>query len=393
MKKLHFIVLLCLACGLLSLAQADSSTNYNKSSGISFDYSDSKPATKIAVDPKRIIEGVHSSCRLFCDSDKLKKYTEKINTDNVIDVVNSYKNVYGKSIFKAIMRNVFISSDTRAEIVIHIKDMLMQAMKRDGIYTDDFDKSIDGHIDYEKNKFARMNSRQIDRDIRFLTDRYRQTKNGKNTLYQANGKIDAKFNQGEYLLDCWLISAVKSLSVNPKGQKMLKDILSADKNGNVTVRLKGVGKKYTISKEELEGSNELAQGDLDVRAIEIAIRRYFHETDHNLSEKIKNRFSGPIIHFDEYNMYHGIHTLSRPYYILFGNPVVPDSRPSKGTINNIKTGEYSTVVGNGHAFAVLGADDKYVYVSNPYDADKITKKTHKDFIRSFNACYSTKLPD
>jgi len=73
--------------------------------------------------------------------------------------------------------------------------------------------------------------------------------------------------------------------------------------------------------------------------------------------------------------------------------VIPDSRANKGTINNIKTGEYSTVVGNGHAFAVLGADDKYVYVSNPYDADKITKKTHKDFIRSFNACYSTKLPD
>lgn len=393
MKKLHFIVLLCLACGLLSLAQADSSTNYNKSSGISFDYSDSKPATKIAVDPKRIVDEIHNSCGLFCDSEKLKKYTERINVDNAIYVVNCYKNMYGKSVFKAIMRSIFISSDTRAEAVKHINEMYMQAMKRDGVYTDDIYKLIDGHIDYAKNKFGRMNSRLIDRDLKTLSDRIKQTKLKKNIIYPANGKIDAKFNQGEYLLDCWLISAVKSLSVNPKGQKMLNDIMSSDKNGNVTVRLKGVGKKYTISKDELEGANELAQGDLDVRAIEIAIRRYFQETDHNLSEKIKNRFSGPIIHFDEYNMYHGIHTLSRPYYILFGNPVVPDSRPSEGTINNIKTGEYSTVVGNGHAFAVIGADDKYVYVSNPYNADKKLKKTHKEFLKSFNACYSTKLSD
>lgn len=393
MKKLHFIVLLCLVCGLFSFAQTDSSTSYNILNEDSVDYSDSKPVTKTIVNPKRIVDEIHNSCGLFCDSEKLKKYTERINVDNAIYVVNCYKNMYGKSVFKAIMRSIFISSDTRAEAVKHINEMYMQAMKRDGVYTDDIYKLIDGHIDYAKNKFGRMNSRLIDRDLKTLSDRIKQTKLKKNIIYPANGKIDAKFNQGEYLLDCWLISTIKSLSVNPKGQKMLNDIMSADKNGNVTVRLKGVGKKYTISKEELEGSNELAQGDLDVRAIEISIRRYFHESDHNLSEKIKNRFSGPIIHFDEYNMYNGIHTLSRPYFIMFGNPVVPDSRPSKGTINNIKTGEYSTVVSNGHAFAVIGADDKYVYVSNPYNADKKLKKTHKEFLKSFNACYSTKLSD
>ena len=393
MKTPHFIVLLCLVCGLFSFAQTDSSTSYNIPNEDSVDYSDSKPVTKTTVNPNRIVDEIHNSCGLFCDSEKLKKYTERINVDNAIYVVNCYKNMYGKSVFKAIMRSIFISSDTRAEAVKHINEMYMQAMKRDGVYTDDIYKLIDGHIDYAKNKFGRMNSRLIDRDLKTLSDRIKQTKLKKNIIYPANGKIDAKFNQGEYLLDCWLISTIKSLSVNSKGQKILNDIMSSDKNGNVTVRLKGVGKKYTISKEELEGSNELAQGDLDVRAIEISIRRYFHESDHNLSEKIKNRFSGPIIHFDEYNMYNGIHTLSRPYFIMFGNPVVPDSRPSKGTINNIKTGEYSTVVSNGHAFAVIGADDKYVYVSNPYNADKKLKKTHKEFLKSFNACYSTKLSD
>ena len=94
--------MLCLACGLLSCTQTDSSTSKNDDF---FDYLDSKPATKIAVNPKRIIEEVHNSCGLFCDSEKLKKYTEKINVDNVVYVVNSFKNTYGKSIFKAIMLN------------------------------------------------------------------------------------------------------------------------------------------------------------------------------------------------------------------------------------------------------------------------------------------------
>ena len=87
---------------------------------------------------------------MFSSSKKLNEYIKNINADNVINIVESYKRWYGKSIFNEIMRNIFISSDTRAEAVKHIKDMLMQAMKRSGTYTEDYDKLIDGHIDYEK---------------------------------------------------------------------------------------------------------------------------------------------------------------------------------------------------------------------------------------------------
>ena len=416
MKKLHFIVLLCLTCDLLSFAQTDSNTSYNISSDNSFDYSDSKPATKTTINPRRVVDEIHNSCGLFCDSEKLKKCTERINVDNAFYVVNCYKNMYGKSVFKAIMRNVFISSDTRADAVKHINDMYMQAMKQAGVYADDIDKSIEGHIEYEKNKFGRMNSRLIDRDMRYLTDRCKQTRQGGNTVYPANGKIDEEFKQGDYLGDCWLIATVKSLSVNPKGQKMLDDIMSIDKNGNVTVRLKGVGKKYTISKEELEGANELAQGDLDIRAIEIAIRRYLNESgDHyNLLERIKNRFDGPKVRFCEYNMYHGIHNLSRSYNILFDKPLIPDTRPDKSTIDKIKSGIYSTIVmshnsyrvdgfDKHHVYAVTKADDNYVYLSNPYGlAYKYvsgykmphkSKMTHSEFLKFFDCSYSMKLSD
>ena len=356
--------------------------------------------TKQTVNPRRVVDEIHDSCGLFCDSENLKKFTEKINVDNVIPVVNMYKNTYGKSIFKAIMRNVFLSSEVRANAVKHIKDMYMQAMKQAGVYADDIDKSIDGHIEYEKNKFGRMNSKLIDRDMRYLTDRCKQTKWKENTVYPANGKIDAKFNQGDYLSDCWLIAAVKSLSATQKGQKMLDDIMSIDKKGNVTVKLKGVQREYTISKEELEGANGFAQGDLDVRAIELAVNKYLHEIgDHG-----GNKYNDAKISKYYYDIYDG-NFASIPYRILFNKPVGNETHPNKETIEQIKSGEYSTVVLSNnnyktpegyhkhHIYAVTGADDSYVYLSDPYKPDINLSMTHDNFLKFFDESCSTKLSD
>lgn len=452
MKRPIIIILLCLACGLCSCTQTDSSgkksvgktmaaeinSNYNaldttykpyervenkdSKTIIWENYNNDKNGNATSIsDAQQIITEIDKSIGLFGSTKKLKKSTEKINSNNVIKIMEYYKRRHGRSIFKAIMRNVYISSDSRVDAVKHIKDMCMQAMINQGVYTDDIDKLIDEHIDYEKNKSGRMNSKLIEKELRPLYDRYdiatcgknniykvaNATKSKKNILYPANSKIDSEFNQGKNVKDCWLIAAIKSLSVNSKGVEMLNDLISTDDKGNVTVKLKGARKEYTISKEELEGANELAQGDLDVRAIEIAIRRYFRERETpNLLEKIKNRFSGPKISFFDYryDLYRGIHNISTPYYILFGWMMVPNSKPDKEMINNIKSGEYSTVVGsyndyriNGykknHAYAAIGADDKYVYLSDPYKAGNKLKITHNEFLKFFSSGNSTKLSD
>lgn len=383
MKKLSFIVLLCLVCGLLSCTQTETST------------------TTKELDQNELAEAIHNNSGLFSSSKKLNEYIENINANNAIYVIENYKRWYRKSIFNEIMRNVFVSSKTRANAAKHIKDMLMQAMKRSGTYTDDYDKLIDGHIDYEKNKFGRMKSKDIDEDLRALFDRHRQTRKGKsyNKLIAANGKIDATFSQG-HVADCWLLSAIKSLSINPDGLKMLNDLISLDDKGNVTVQLKGVDKKYTISKEELEGANEFAQGDLDIRAIELAVNKYLHEVgDHGgkLNNARINKFNSDI--------YDGNH-LNTPYRILFDKPVANETQPNEETIEQIKSGKYSTVVlsrnnyeisgcyyNKRHIYAVTGADDKYVYLSDPYSPDIKCPITHSDFIKFFNQCYSAKLSD
>lgn len=373
MKKPIIIVLFCLACSLFSCTQ----TNPGK-----------------MTNDCEIIEQIHNNSGLFSSSKTLKNCTDNINIYNAMYIVDYYQYWYGKSVFNAIMRNVFISCDTRVNAVRHIKDMLMQAMKSKGVYTDDYDKLIDGHIDYEKRKSGRMNSKDIDEDLRALFDRNKQTRK-KNTLYPANGKIDASFNQG-YVKDCWLLSAIKSLSINPKGLEMLNELISLDDKGNVTIQLKGVNRVYTILKEELEGANEFAQGDLDIRAIELAVNKYLHEVgDHGGKPNNAgiNRYCSDI--------YDGNH-LNTSYRILFDKPVNNNTRPNEETIEEIKSGKYSTVVlsnnnskiqeyySKRHIYAVIGADDEFVYLSDPYYPDIKCPITHSDFIKFFNKCCSMK---
>ena len=441
MKKPIIIVLFCLACGLCSCTQTDSSrkksesktmtteidSNYylqdtihnpykkaegttekrdcntsiwNKSNDNNSNNNNSIPESVIA-DTKEIMEGIHNNKGLFSSSRKLNKYIERINIDNVALITVEYERTFGKSIFNEIMSNVNISSKTRAEAVKHIKDLLMQRAKSYGVYTDDIDRLIDGHIEYEKNKFGRMKSKDIDQDINTFFRRSIRTTSYPNTLYPANGKIDAGFNQG-YVMDCWLLAAIKSLSLNPKGLEMLEDLISIDDKGNVTVKLKGVDSEYTIPKEELEGANEFAQGDLDVRAIEIAVNKYLHEIeDHTtLFGKLRDSYNrGTFIYFD---INHGMWDLDITDYILFGKECCGNIRPDEETIEKIQSGTNPTIVAsrnsynlNGymknHVYTVIGADDNYVYLSEPYNTNTNLSMTHEEFLKFFNAGHSTKF--
>lgn len=375
-------------------------SNDNNSNDDNSNNNNSIPESVIA-DTKEIIEGIHNNKGLFSSSRKLNKYIERINVDNVFLIMVEHERTFGKSIFNEIMSNVNISSKTRAEAVKHIKDMLMQQAKLNGVYTEDYDKLIDGHIDYEKNKFGRMKSKDIYQDIFTFIRRYPHTTSYPNTLYPANGKIDATFNQG-YVMDCWLLSAIKSLSINPKGQEMLNDLISLDDKGNVTVKLKGVDREYTIPKEELEGANEFAQGDLDVRAIEIAVNKYLHEIeDHTtLFGKLRDFYNrGSFICVD---INQGMIDLSTAGYILFGKECCRNVIPDAETIEKIQSGIYSTLVSSyndcnlegykkKHAYTVTGADCNYVYLSDPYNPDTNLSITHDDFLKFFSENYSMKL--
>ena len=386
MKKQIITVLLSLACGLLSCTRTDSSITTNQ------------------IDPTEIVEEIHNICHsgLRGNSEELMAYVQMIDDYYVWWVVSTYLNTYNESIFGAIMHNRFISKETRANAVRHIKDMFMQLAKHDSVYIDDFDKLMEEHIEYERNKFGRMKSKDLDRDLDFFADRYRQTLQ-ENTLYPANGKIDDEFKQG-VVGDCWLIATIKSLSLNPKRLEMINELISTDEEGNATVQLKGVDREYIISKEALEGSNEFAQGDLDVRAIEIAVYRYLHEIeDHTtLFKRIKSFLNGsPVEPWN--NFYNGMMFLCTPHCILFDDKEFDgDEKTDEKTIEKIKTDIYSSVAYStnkyeikgflkNHVYAAIGADDNYVYLSNPHYPDSTLIMSHDDFLKFFNISYSTEL--
>ena len=393
MKNRIIIVLLCLACGLFSCTQTDSST------------------TAKELTPDEIAEEIHTISRsgLRGNSETLMKCMEMIDENNVPLVTDTYIKIYGNgmlnpigntSIFNAIAHNIFISAKTRAQALRHVKDMLIKFVQGEGVYTDDLNEMIEGHIKYEKNKFGRMKSKDIDEETVYLWNRYYQVKHNENILYPANGKIDDEFKQ-KNMPDCWLLAAIKSLSVNPKGQEMLNDLISLDEKGNVTVKLKGVNKEYTISKEELEGANELAEGDLDVRAIECAIRKFYHEIgDHiGIFRKIKTDIKFGMLSHEYESLLNGALGIELPYCILFDLDSL-DTEVNEELIEKIKSGDYSTIVNNlksgyevegfnkHHAHAAIDADDTYVYLSEPYNPDTILTMTHEDFLKFFDMGFS-----
>ena len=74
MKKQIFVILFCLACGLFSCTQTDSST------------------TTKELTPDEIAEEIHTISRsgLRGNSEKLMKYVNMIDSNNVVQVVNIF---------------------------------------------------------------------------------------------------------------------------------------------------------------------------------------------------------------------------------------------------------------------------------------------------------------
>ncbi len=90
--------------------------------------------------------------------------------------------------------------------------------------------------------------------------------------------------------DCWLLSGLKSLSVTPIGSDIIRNSITQNEDGTVTVNFKGANKSYTITEEEFnKAANEtitspdgvkekkFATGDADVLLFEIAMKKLKNE--------------------------------------------------------------------------------------------------------------------
>ncbi len=326
--------------------------------------------------------------------DWLGENIKKINPENVDDILFIYSEKYGETLFDAIMKERGLSAETRAEYLKYIKNQLLTRMEGLGVYTDDISLDFDKEINYQMKKIGIANTEYINSFLSKLDNRQKAIR-----PTDANGEIDEDFKQGP-TGNCWLLASIKAISKTPKGQQILNDSIKVDKFGNVSVTLKGVGKTYIITREELMGNAQFSHGDGDVRALEIALDRYFmDERGVNIRKDLngnkpwlayklltgkggKNYISdtfGRIAQswftdkqIDNFNKENHVAVVSATFKnktYSFKNPAEED--------------EVITLTPS-HAYTVKGSDENYVYLISPWDTSKDISVPRDVFKNYFN---------
>lgn len=325
------------------------------------------------------------------------KHIEKINSSNVRHILEAYQKINKdeESLVTAILGEVGLPKEERMQYLAHIKEALLQNAAENGKYAEDISAEFDREVRYQMRKIGFADAEYLDSYINKLNSRHNTTLDN---VSKPNGKIDEEFSQGQ-TGDCWLVASIKAIAQTPKGLEILNDSLSVDDKGNVTVTLKGAGKSYVITPEELKGNNQLTSGDADVRAIEIAMDKYFQE-ERGVRERLDLNGNLPQVAFKLLTGKGGRNEFSD----TFGR--IPDFWFNDSQIDNFNkenhvavvftskkedmsfdshTGDETVTLISNHAYTVKGSDEENVYLINPWDTSAVITVPRDKFKEFFDA--------
>lgn len=222
---------------------------------------------------------------------KVINILENVDDSNLLKVVNSYYKQMPTDFLSGPM-GLFRKIADRFEYIdesevenykfklFELGNKILNLAKINGIYTKDFEIRIDKIIkENELHKFGVAIDRLFERTaVKLDVNNEISANKRKIPLKEPNGAIDEKFIQG-FTGNCWFVSAINAIKQDESLLKIINDKISVQKDGDeiksVTVNIKN--KDYVIDYEELINANEYSTGDLDVRAIEIALNRYLLE--------------------------------------------------------------------------------------------------------------------
>lgn len=329
----------------------------------------------------------------------------QINSDNVLDVLKEYSNLSeDKPNLIIDIMNETSQLRSRKTYILRIKNAIFEHYKQKGVYVDDISSKFDLELELQNGISQFFIKDYFETLLNTLKDREEAI--SKNNI-APNGQIDENFSQGN-TGDCWLLAAIISINNTPKGKEILNNSLKVNDDGSVRVHLKGVNRTYTISKEELIGNTSYVEGDLDVRAIEIAVNKYFYEKNGvNDKQDINGNFE-----FIAYEILTGESVPAQNigndntgrfgYKIniddnLINNFNIPNAVITVSSHNNescqasIMNKENSNIdlsdvdLIHRHAYSVKGSDENNVYLINPHNSAETLVVSREDFKRFFNS--------
>ena len=336
---------------------------------------------------------------------ELTNYLDSIDAINIKYLLNDYKTQYKSSLISDLVKLYPLYKNSKSTIE-KIFNSEYDYLISNNIYAEDlkekFDKELKqifNHINYSSNNDKlNIDTTKLENIINELYGRYNSYNNVGNS--EANGKIDNTYQQGR-TGDCWLIAAIRALENNEKGKKILNESITLLDNGDIKVNLAGVGATYTIKKEEIEVRNRLATGDLDVRALEIAIDKYLYDTTKTTEtifsinkyggfarqqDSLEGGLSAAALRFlvpTERIISMQDFKFSEKYLEKFNDKnqitVVGSTK-----MNNYRLKESSTVLLDHHAYTVVKYENNNVFLQNPHNPEETISVPKKDFIEFFN---------
>lgn len=309
----------------------------------------------------------------------VQKCLKDLNSDNLLLVMDEFYELDKKGhFFTDIASNAIVYAvENIPEAKTKLKELsslIIDYAKSNNIYTKDYEKRISEAVekdDYEDLGVAmdRLYTRVA---LHLNKNSEIAVNNRKMELVEPNGEIDANFAQGS-TGDCWLLSIIQAVTNNEQGLEKLNSMITVNKKNNeissVSVNIQG--KTYEIDYEELKNANEYATGDLDIRALEIAVNRYYLENA--LGDISNSGYSDmgfecllgenkvKIQQFEEINDEY-LNTIS-----LNNQISIIASRNSLIAIDD--NGEIVKTT-PGHALNPIGIEDNYVVFYDPWNSGK-----------------------
>lgn len=343
----------------------------------------------------------------------ISSHVKQVTPDNATTVFKIYNEKTGskESLVSAIMTEYGLSMDERIGYAKHLVDALARDLKSQGKKIDGTVQALYAELEAQRKSILPASGSKIDKLIndmfagRNITSSGTEKTEKSNLTTKAdapsrisdlNGKIDRPFSQGK-AGDCWLLAAIYALSQTPKGLKILNDSVTILSNGNVQVTLKGVDATYVFTPKEIKSKTNLSTGDLDVRAIEMAMDKYMKEHPQRGHDSINSNLGH--VAFKLLTGKGGKNflsdTLGRILDLFFMDKLIDDfNKPNHVAVVAIhRTGKYSTfknsngkqeMIAHYHEYAVKGSDKKNVYLVNPWDTSKTITIPREDFKGIFN---------